>query len=95
MAQRGKQTANKPAARPEAVLGRSRAAARSKPAASGLDRGSAGDRGSASDRERDDLKAALNTATARIQALEAAQTQVANRIGWMIEALQTLKDEGR
>ena len=89
MAQRGKQTAKKPAARPEAVLGSNRTAARSKPAAAGLDRGSAGDR------ERDDLKAALNAATARIQTLEAAQTQVANRIGWMIEALQTLKDEVR
>ena len=49
----------------------------------------------ASDRERDELKAALVAAQARIVALEAAQSQVANRIGWMIEALQTLKDEGR
>lgn len=47
------------------------------------------------ERERDELRVALATAQARVRALEAAQSQVANRIGWMIEALQTLKDEGR
>ena len=47
------------------------------------------------ERERDELKAALDTAVARIRTLEDAQALVANRIGWMIEALQTLRDEGR
>ena len=47
------------------------------------------------EQERDDLKIALEAALARIRALEGAQAQVANRIGWMIEALQTLRDEGR
>lgn len=45
--------------------------------------------------ERDDLKIALEAALARIRALEDAQSQVANRISWMIEALQTLRDQGR
>lgn len=45
--------------------------------------------------ERDDLKAALAAAEARIHKLEENQTQVVNRIGWMLEALQTLKDESK
>ncbi len=53
------------------------------------------DRVASLERERDGLKAALDSAMARITALESAQAQVANRIGWMIEALQTLKNEGR
>ena len=53
------------------------------------------DRANPLERERDELKIALEAALARIRALEGAQAQVANRIGWMIEALQTLRDEGR
>lgn len=47
------------------------------------------------EQERDDLKAALAAAQTRITVLEEAQTQVVNRIGWMVEALQTLKEEGK
>jgi hypothetical protein len=42
--------------------------------------------------ERDQLKAELVAAKLRIEALEAANTQVLNRIAWMIDSLQTLKD---
>ena len=45
------------------------------------------------EQERDDLKAALEAAQERIKALEDAQTLVSNRIGWMIDTLQSLKDE--
>jgi hypothetical protein len=45
------------------------------------------------ERERDEFKAALETAVARISELEAAQSHVANRITWMIDTLQTLKED--
>jgi hypothetical protein len=47
------------------------------------------------EQERDELKAALDTAVARIAALEESQSQVTNRIGWMIDTLRTLKDDAR
>ncbi len=47
------------------------------------------------EQERDELKAALETAVARIAALEESQSQVANRLGWMIDTLQTLKEDAR
>jgi hypothetical protein len=42
--------------------------------------------------ERDALKAELAAAKVRIDALEAANAQVADRIAWMIDSLQSLKD---
>lgn len=110
MVQRVKQTAKKPSPRTEVVppvrtaAGGGTADARpSAGKATGQDRSRPAlkqaarplDRANAIEQERDDLKVALEVALARIQTLEAAQTQVANRIGWMIEALQTLRDEGR
>lgn len=107
MAQRVKQTAKKAATRPESVAtvrrtGESVAGTSPAAAAKGrkrtgppLQRAATVDRSSPLERERDDLKIALEAAMARIRALEEAQAQVANRIGWMIEALQTLRDEGR
>lgn len=42
------------------------------------------------ERERDELKASLETARARITALEESRNQVAHRIDWVIDSLQGL-----
>ncbi len=42
--------------------------------------------------ERDALKAELAAAKVRIEALEAANSQVINRLSWMIDSLQALKE---
>ena len=101
MVQRVKQAAKKSNMRSEAgtaavapvASSRAPQAGSQTPARTGQDR--LPDRVTALERERDGLQTALSAALARVTALEAAQAQVANRIGWMIEALQTLKNEGR
>ena len=47
------------------------------------------------EQERDSLKAALERAHARIKVLEDTQTLVTNRISWVIDTLQTLKNDER
>jgi uncharacterized coiled-coil DUF342 family protein len=46
------------------------------------------------ERERDELKASLEAARERITALEESRGQIANRIDWVIESLQTLVENG-
>jgi prefoldin subunit 5 len=46
------------------------------------------------ERERDDLKANLEAARARITTLEESRSQIANRIDWVIDSLQSLVENG-
>ena len=48
--------------------------------------------GPSAEAERDALKAELAAAKVRIEALETANQQVVNRINWIIDNLQSLKD---
>jgi uncharacterized coiled-coil DUF342 family protein len=65
--------------------------ARQKPAASPAAGGrELEDRLKALERERDELKASLEAARGRITALEESRSQIANRIDWVIDSLQTL-----
>jgi hypothetical protein len=43
--------------------------------------------------ERDALKAELAAAKVRIEALETANAEAVNRINWIIDSLQSLKDD--
>lgn len=45
------------------------------------------------ERERDGLLLELEAARARIKALESTQTDVANRIEWVIDSLHNLSDK--
>lgn len=70
--------------------------ARQKPAASSSAAGAREieERCKALERERDELKASLEAARERITALEESRGQIANRIDWVIESLQTLVENG-
>jgi hypothetical protein len=50
-------------------------------------------RARALERERDGIKADLEAARARIAALEESRSQVANRIDWIIDSLNSLMDK--
>ena len=45
------------------------------------------------ERERDELKAALADAEARIKDLDARQADIANRIAWVLDSLHSVLDE--
>jgi len=50
-------------------------------------------RARALERERDGIKTELEAARARIAALEESRSQVANRIDWIIDSLNSLMDK--
>jgi len=98
--QAGKRTASDPADAPPSGSAKTAARGPTAPGARGRltpvsDRPAKTDRVSQLEQERDQLKATLEAAAVRIAALEHAQAQVANRIGWIIDALQTLKEDTR
>jgi hypothetical protein len=97
MAQREKQAVKRSAAHgPEAPSGAAKTGAKSPAASRTAGRGEASSEATRMlEQERDELKAALDIAVARIAALEESQSQVTNRIGWMIDTLRTLKDDAR
>jgi Tfp pilus assembly protein PilO len=77
MVQREREKVKRPAARPrEAADGASDMAQRLE----------------ALERERDDLKAELEIARARIAVLEETRSQVVNRIDWVIDSLHNLSE---
>ncbi len=71
----------RPAGKPAAVAGEPVASHRADPRLKALER------------ERDDLRAELEQARARIAALEESRRQVASRIDWVIDSLHGLIDK--